>query len=118
MPVYCYTTDDGNTTVDLKFPFDKRPESVKLPDGRKARFDFAATASGVRTQKPSCWPMESASCGVHPSQVGEAAQHAKDVGVQTEFCKKTGNAVFGDRSHRRKFLKAHGMHDNDGGYGD
>lgn len=63
------------------------------------------------------WPLKSKAAGVHKSLAGKAAEHAAKLGVPTEFT-PTGEAVFRDRGHRRAFLKAHGMVDHDGGYGD
>jgi hypothetical protein len=48
--------------------------------------------------------------------VAEARAHAKRVGVPTEFT-PTGEPVFVSRAHQKAFVKAHGMHNYDGGYG-
>lgn len=63
------------------------------------------------------WPRVSQAAGVHPSQRHEAAAHAASMGVPTEI-NTDGDVVFRDRKHQTKFLKAHGMRDNDGGYSD
>ncbi len=75
------------------------------------------TGGGPGGHSPGCWPMKSWSAGVHPDQVGEAAAHAAKLGVPTSFT-PDGDAIFRDRAHRKQFLKAHGMHDKDGGYSD
>ena len=54
---------------------------------------------------------------VHPSQVAEAEADAKAKGVPTSFL-GDGRPVFTSRGHRREYLKAYGVHDNQGGYGD
>lgn len=64
------------------------------------------------------WPLESDAAGVHPDQVNEAMVHAVSQGVPTEFNPKTGNPIFRSRRHRNDFLKAHGLRDNNAGYGD
>ena len=55
--------------------------------------------------------------GVQPEQIEEATKDAQNRGVPTQFDSQ-GDAIFTDRSHRKKFLKAYGAHDHDGGYGD
>jgi len=76
-------------------------------------------ATEMRTPS-SCgtWPMKSDGAGVHPSQIGEAMESAAKMGVPTSFDAKTGQAIFESRAHRKKYLKANGMHDRNAGYGD
>lgn len=54
---------------------------------------------------------------VHPSQRQEAIEWSKKVGVPTHY-REDGTPEVLDRNHRKQLLKAHGMHDNRGGYGD
>lgn len=54
---------------------------------------------------------------VHPSQVEEAREQAKKLGVPTEFA-KDGRAVITSRYHQKRLVKALGMFNRDGGYGD
>lgn len=63
------------------------------------------------------WPLYSEAAGVHPKKV--KAQEAIDrrLGVPTTYT-KDGRCVFTDRGHRKKWLKAHKLRDNSGGYGD
>lgn len=69
--------------------------------------------------KPSTWsnPLLSDALAVHPSQVKEAYEDSVKKGVPTEFL-ADGRAVLRSREHRRKYLKAYGFYDKDGGYGD
>jgi hypothetical protein len=60
------------------------------------------------------WPLRSDACGCHPSQVAQFESDATRKGVPTEFDKKTGEAIFRDKSHRRNYLKAFGYHDRNG----
>lgn len=62
-------------------------------------------------------PIESLAMCVHPNQVEEARACAVKQGVPTEYL-PTGEPVFTSRSHRKAFLRAKGVHDNGGGYGD
>lgn len=66
----------------------------------------------------AAWPMESEAAAVHPRQAREAYEHSVRSGVPTEFNPRTGAAIFRDRTHRRNYLRAYGMHDRDAGYGD
>lgn len=63
-------------------------------------------------------PLLSDALAVHPEQIAEAEASAKAKGVPTEFEPEYGRPVFTSRSHRRAYLRAYGMHDNQGGYGD
>ena len=64
------------------------------------------------------WPMKSDAAGVHPADAPKAEAASAKSGVPTEYDRKTGQAIFRDRNHRRNFLRANGMHDKNGGYGD
>lgn len=63
------------------------------------------------------WPIVSDAAAVHPKQIEEAREIDRKKGVPTEYT-KAGQPVFTDRAHRKKYLKAHGLRDNEGGYGD
>lgn len=69
------------------------------------------------TPSPGAWPLISDAAGVHPEQIEDAMQGAKNLGVPTDFTAE-GQAIFRDRDHRRRFLRAHGYFDKHGGYGD
>ena len=78
--------------------------------------DLISEHGGFR--RTSGWPMKSDAAGVHPTDALDAMKGAVKIGVPTEFDTKTGQAVFRDRPHRRAYLKAMGMHDRNGCYGD
>ena len=59
----------------------------------------------------------SVAAGVHPDQVPEAREHFGKVHSGIEF-HANGDVQFSSRGARRAFLKASGMRDNNGGYGD
>jgi len=96
-----------------------------LIDGRpvsKEEFDAAcppaAEVDGPAGASLVGWkPLASRALGVHPDQVAEATESARAKGVPTEF-RPDGRPVFTCRSHRKRYLRAYGLHDNDGGYGD
>lgn len=59
----------------------------------------------------------STALAVHPKQVKEAMEHAKKMGVPTEF-QPDGRPVFTSRQHRKEYMQRYGFYDRDGGYGD
>jgi hypothetical protein len=62
-------------------------------------------------------PLKSEALAVHPAQRQEAMADAQAKGVPTDFDEK-GRPKFNDRDHRRRYCKAYGYYDRDGGYGD
>jgi len=66
---------------------------------------------------PGAWPILSDAAGCHPKQVKDAMRVAAERGVPTEYTRE-GQAVFTSQAHRKAFLKAHKMRDNNGCYGD
>lgn len=99
-----------------QFFVDGKP--VSQADYEKAfpsRLDLTSPPGG---QLPSCWPMVSDSMMVHPDQIPEAYEHAKSVGVPTDFTKQ-GQPILRDPAHRREYARrVERMHDRNGGYGD
>ena len=65
----------------------------------------------------SGWPLVSRAAAVHPDEIPEAVERDRKAGVPTEYDAR-GNVIFRDRGHRKRYLRAHGMRDNDAGYGD
>ena len=123
MPTYCFIRADNRQPIELVMTaaeLQKRQSKegwIKLDDGALAFRDLRAEHAGAK-HCPGNWPMESDAAGVDPSQVKEAAQHAKSLGIPTEFNPQTGNPVFTSRSHRKKYCEAVGLYDRNGGYGD
>ena len=62
-------------------------------------------------------PLLSDALAVHPSQIEEAREDAKQKGVPTDFT-PDGRPILTSRAHRKRYLKAYGFHDKQGGYGD
>ncbi len=112
--IFTYLCKSGHLT-DRNYSMDNAKRTIQCPQCKgKAERDYTRI-SGFRP--PSCWPLHSEAMGVNPDQIPEAVQNAKERGVPTDFDAQ-GRAIFTDRSHRKKFLQAHQMHDKDGGYGD
>lgn len=84
----------------------------------KAQRDVVADvkAQGMESESAG-WPILSEAAAVHPEQIPEARAEAEKRGVPTDFT-RDGRVVFRDRSHRRRYCKAMGLHDLDGGYSD
>lgn len=62
-------------------------------------------------------PKACVALAVHPSQVPEAVESARRKGVPTDFTPQ-GRPLFTSRAHQKRYLKAYGYHNRDGGYGD
>lgn len=105
MPVYCYT--DGRETISRWFPASHHPKRIRRK-GRTYVRDFAAEAVGVPASKG--WPLECYASGVAPDQAGELRDYLAKKGVPTEVS-ADGNPIYRDAAHRRKALKARGLHD-------
>ena len=113
MAVYCYTNDRGDK-LSRQYPMGKAPRRIEV-DGSIYRRDFRAEFCGKHT--PGNWPMASDAAGVHPGQVDQAHEHARRVGIPTEFT-ADGRAIFTSRRHRRDYCRAIGLHDRNAGYSD
>lgn len=95
-----------------------RDGTVTLEDGSVAKRDLVAEMRGIEDVS---WPasgLHSDAAGVHPDQAKEAYDHSVAAGVPTQFDRETGCAIFTSRAHRKKYLRAVGLHDRNGGYGD
>ncbi len=62
-------------------------------------------------------PLASDGAAVHPNQVKEATEDARNKGVPTDFL-PDGRPIFTSRTHRKNYLRAYGMFDRGAGYGD
>jgi hypothetical protein len=115
MPIYCYTTKDGETREE-QFRMGKAPTTVRFPDGRVGRRDLVAEHRGFR-HTPGNWPQVSYSLSVKPWQREEATKKLTALGVPTEF-NAQGLPVFRSKGHRNAHLRARGAADMDACYGD
>lgn len=95
----------------------------KLNGRPVSRKEWLRRAKGIAfgeealTPEPSCWPLKSDAMKVHPADVREATEYARQLGVPTEY-RKDGRPVFTSQGHRKRFCEAHGFYDRNGGYGD
>lgn len=115
MPTYIFKLRDTGKSVEITMAVDsmlglKQPDgSYKLADGCLADRDISAEHAGFKTHAGN-WPILSEAAGVHPDQVKEATDHARSLGVPTDFT-RDGRAKFESSGHRKKFLKAYKMRD-------
>ena len=73
----------------------------------------ASAKERARTEKKR----KSDAAGVHPTQIKEARDLAKRQGIAIDFT-PDGRAIFTSAYHRKTYLRACGIHDRNGGYGD
>lgn len=116
MPTYCYTTEDGERTVERVFKMGKAPRKVFLKGGAWAFRDLRAEHGGFK-DTPGNWPMVSIGLGVQPSQVAEGNKAARAMGLKTRYL-ADGRLEIPNRTERNRHLKVMGAHDRDAGYGD
>lgn len=122
MPFYVYRDESTGEKIELMMTVAEmsrrqRKDGTIVHEGKTLLRDIAAEHGGFRNT-PGAWPMKSDAAGVHPSQAGEAYEESARLGVPTRFDSETGQAIFESRSHRRAFLRAKGMYDRNGGFGD
>jgi len=106
MPIYCYTSETGETIEEI-FPMGGAPEAVTLQAQVYER-DFAAE----RSSRPanSGWPMTCYASGVQAGQAGELREFFKEKGIRCEVT-KGGDPVYTSKAHRTKCLRARNFHD-------
>ena len=114
MARYIYLCANDHAT-ERHYPICERKPYIKCPHCGKR----APHVIGAQVARPSTWakPIYSDSMGVHPSQVTEAREHSKKIGIPVDFT-KDGRAIFTSRQQRRDYCRHFGERDNDGGYGD
>lgn len=103
---YCYR--HGEKVITESFPIGKAPKYVFRGKVRYTR-SFRDERVGVPATKG--WPIECVASGVHPSQAQELRDFLEKRGVPTEVT-PDGNPVYRDAQHRKRALKARGLHDN------
>lgn len=77
------------------------------------------TGQIARGHHSAGWPMVSDAMAVHPDQIGEAFQRARNAGVRTDFTRE-GQPIFTSQNHRKEYCqKVEGrVIDRNAGYGD
>lgn len=67
--------------------------------------------------RPWSRPLASDALAVHPEQIPEAIEDARKKGISIDF-DSLGRPLFRDRNHRKRYCRAYGIYDRDGGYSD
>jgi len=112
MPVYCYRCRRCGRVTDV---FRHRAAGCVPPSARcaacggPARRDYAAEASVPRAAETG--EIVSVSAGVNPDQAADAERRLAHLGVR--FDRRTGDAIFRNRRHKLRCIKAMGLHDKD-----
>lgn len=63
------------------------------------------------------YPYASTAMGVHPEEVKHRMKFDSDMGVPTVY-NDEGDPIMRNKTHRRKFCRAHGVHDRNAGHSD
>lgn len=111
MPLYTYKTTAGDTITEF-FHAGERPETVTMPDGEIAYYDFVATmkpSAANESRKHGSWPMKSDAAGIHTSQIDEMVKYGARRGVDLKYDRKTGQAIYDSQRHQDQCLKVLGM---------
>lgn len=109
MPLYTYTTQDGQDSIREMFSMKYQPPSIKR-NGKRYHRDIAGDHRDFRAT-PGNWPKKSVAMGVAPDQAAEAAKQAAELGVPTDFCSATGDAIVTSQKHRARLARALGYVD-------
>lgn len=114
MPIYCFTCDKcgGYTEEQRLMSESSKPKVCDCGDVMRRQFQAESPA-----HRPGNWPMVSDAVGVNPDQSAAASEHARSIGIPTEF-NSQGQAVFTSARHRKKYCEAIGFYDRNGGYSD
>ena len=116
MPTYVFKDENGvheeiymtsDELMSRQFSVEDQPGQFIVHDRKILQRVYVP----VGGQQPSCWPLRSKAAGCAVEQIKEQSDYDRSVGIPTEYCHKTGDAIYRDASHRRKHLKHHGLID-------
>jgi hypothetical protein len=114
MPTYCYRCPNCDSTFEKNTSIREMKRELPCGCGRTLHLDLAAMnpSVGVRESRgrSQAYPYASYAMGVHPKQLPEAREQLARAGVSTDFT-PDGDPIITSRAHRRKVMKAVGMHD-------
>lgn len=96
----------------------KRLTEAEL-DARPSRFhEIVESRRAPGGSRPSCWPMRSNALGINPEQIDEQMRADKEMGLNLDYDRQTGECLIPDQSMLKKACIANGMHHNNAGYSD
>ena len=126
MAKYLYRNQDTDELVEIERsleeildnPFYASKDGKDLQRDVQAELDRDGKNQAHKPRKgiPK-WPIYSDAAGINPNQAKQAHDHLAMHGVKTDYT-STGEAIFRSRGHRKAHLKAMGLIDRSGGYGD
>lgn len=96
-------------TVDEMLACKQEDGSFNLPQGNAVR-RMDVEHGGFHNVASANWPMASEAAGVMPHQIKENVEYMRQRGVPTDFT-RDGKMIFTSHDHRKRALKAIGMHD-------
>jgi hypothetical protein len=120
MPTYCYKAADGEKVelvMTIQEMLSGRDKSVEL-NGKTYERDLQSELLPKPVQDPWRKGLESVGAAVHPDQIPETREFLRKRGIQDTQFSKDGAPVFTSRGHRKAVLRAMGLKDQSGGYGD
>lgn len=125
MPTYSFTCESCGRTQEVFRSVAERNSPLLCGCNKTMTRDFACTQEeellaakpglGARRIGLRTYPRKSDAMGVHPSQVKEAQDYMKSVGVPTEFT-KDGRPVLRTKGHEKAHAEARGFFQRNGGY--
>jgi hypothetical protein len=122
MPIYHFTSDDGET-IERVCSMKDIPDGVEQ-DGKWYKRDAMRTICTHRYQVHDgngryyrTRMIESDALSVHPDQIPEAMEDAQRRRVKVQFDAE-GTAKFSSRKQMKEYAEAYGFFDRNGGYGD
>lgn len=117
MPTYVFTCTCGMSKSET-VKMSQRKNRLKCVCGKWAPRDMAAEQRKTRSGGCGAWPMVGWAAGVHRNQLPQARKKDAEAGVGGTEYTDDGCPIFTGRGHRKQYLKAWGLHDKNGGYGD
>lgn len=97
-------------------------EPIYLLDGKEVTHDefwaaYQAGLPGIPGEGPMVpsskgWPMASEAMSVHPKQIDLAKKLDRQRGAPPTEYNQKGQPIWTSEDHKRKFNRAHGVHDN------
>ena len=115
MVTYCYKTPGGEI-VERMAPMGQAPRFLVVHGKRAKRCLQAEMADPIGTKKVHC--RASMALGVNPRQVPELQRLLKSRGCRPTQFDAQGDCLVQDQRHANEIMRARGMRNQDGGFGD
>lgn len=118
MPVYCFTSNGGETVEEI-FRMGEVPESISVEfrhgaDDEIFREEYfrdrTAEWKGGPRSGGKGWPIVCYASGVHADQAQELRDHFKKHSVDCDVT-PDGDPIYRNHQHRKKALACRGLHD-------